>query len=73
MAKFQRKSKEEIHQLSVDEFCDYMSDWDKATDGKWHEQELTELDMPTFSSKEEARKHYGAISFDEFEQKYLLK
>lgn len=61
MTQFQRKSKEEIHQLSFDEFCDYMAEWNKATDEKWHEQELTEHYMPTFSSKEEARKYYGAI------------
>ena len=73
MTKFHRKSKEEIRQMSVDEFCTYMEEWDKATVEKWHTQKITESEMPHFKTKEEVRKYYGAISFDEFEKKYLQK
>lgn len=71
MSKFGKKSKEEIHKMSVDDFCKYMEEWEKATDEKWHMQKITESEMPHFKTIDEARKYYGGISFDDFEQKYF--
>lgn len=71
MSGFSRKSKDEIRKMSVDEFCEYMSEWDRMTEADWHETSIEESEMPVFESKEAARKCLGAISFEEFEQKYL--
>lgn len=68
-----KKSKEDIKKMSVDEFCDYMEEWDKATEVKWDLSQLHESTQPKFSTKEDARAYYKSISFDEFEQKIILK
>ena len=73
MSRFIRKNRDEINKMSVVEFCTYMEEWDKATDEKWHTQKITESEMPQFKTKEEARKYYSAISFNEFEQEHLKK
>lgn len=71
MSEFIRKSKEEIHKMSVDEFCAYMKKWDKASIGQWSPRNMKEEEIPHFQTKEEAKKYLGGISFEEFEQRIM--
>lgn len=71
MANFQKKTQNEINHMSIDEFCDYMSEWDRYTESKYSGSSLKESNTPQFETIEEARKYYGGISIEEFEQKYF--
>lgn len=71
MPKFTRKSKDEIHKMSVDDFCEYMEEWDKVSYDQWHQQNMKEEEIPHIQTKEEAKKYFGGISFEEFEQRFM--
>lgn len=68
---FRRKTREEIRDLSEDEFIDYMEAWDLASAEKWKNTPVIENDKLKFDSVEAIKEYYGAITFEEFEQKLM--
>lgn len=73
MSEFKRKSKEELMRMSVDEFIDYMSQWDSFTEAQYSKAVVGSVATPVFISIEEARAYYGSISIEEFENKYFKR
>lgn len=73
MTNFRKRSREEIRAMSVDEFIQYIDEWNKFTETKWANELSTTADEPIFSTVEDARKYYKGITFEEFENRYLKR
>lgn len=62
------RTREEIRQMTEEEFFQYMDSLDRFTTAKRNNRKIG--DKPHFTSFEEIKAYYNAITFEEFEREF---